>query len=151
MIYTQVDDSYAQFVDIAALEKAASAVLIHEETSDLAALSIIIQGDEELRLLNLEFLGNDTPTDVLSFPADETDPDTGEHYLGDIIISFQQASRQSEQAGHPVIAELQLLVIHGTLHLLGYDHAEPEEKMDMWSAQSELIAHLGIPLKRMPD
>jgi probable rRNA maturation factor len=92
--------------------------------------------------LNRQYLGVDAPTDVLSFPVGEVDPESEALYLGDILISYPQALAQAEAAGHPVQAELQLLVVHGTLHLLGYDHAEEDEKTLMWKAQDEILARL---------
>ena len=74
------------------------------------------------------YLGIDGPTDVLSFPASEMDPETGVHYIGDILISIPRAQAQADAAGHPLEAEVQLLVVHGVLHLLGHDHAQAEEK-----------------------
>ena len=107
-------------------------------------LSVVLTDDQQLRELNRDYLGIDAPTDVLSFPASEKDPESGEAYLGDILISVERAAQQAEAAGHPVEAELQLLVVHGVLHLLGHDHAEPEEKARMWAAQSEILKSLGL-------
>ncbi len=84
------------------------------------------------------------PTDVLSFPASETDPETGTSYLGDILVSIPRAEAQAQAAGHPLEAEVQLLVVHGVLHLLGYDHANPEEKSRMWAAQAEVLEGIGL-------
>jgi probable rRNA maturation factor len=81
---------------------------------------------------------------VLSFPAGEYDPETGSRYLGDILISTAYAARQAAQYGHSPEAETQLLVIHGVLHLLGYDHAEPEEKERMWAEQTAILQLLGL-------
>jgi probable rRNA maturation factor len=86
---------------------------------------------------------------VLSFPASETDgseidPETGARYIGDIIISVPYAARGAAKAGHPLEAELQLLVVHGVLHLLGHDHAKPREKAKMWKAQAEILESLGL-------
>ena len=86
----------------------------------------------------------DAATDVLSFPASESDPETGTPYLGDILISIPRATAQAQAAGHPVEDEVQLLVVHGTLHLLGHDHAEAEEKARMWRAQAEVLGRLGL-------
>ncbi|MEJ2352831.1 MAG: rRNA maturation RNase YbeY [Anaerolineales bacterium] len=102
-------------------------------------LTIVITEDANLQRLNHQFLGIDAPTDVLSFPSGDIDPDTGEPYLGDILISYPRAQAQAESAGHPVEAEVQLLVIHGILHLLGYDHADPEGKKRMWPVQDEVL------------
>ena len=74
----------------------------------------------------------------------EKDPDTNHVYLGDVIISFDKALKQADQAGHPVLVELKLLVVHGVLHLLGYDHAEPGQKSRMWDTQNKILALLDI-------
>jgi len=116
-----------------------------------ADMSIVLTDDAQLRELNREYLGIDAPTDVLSFPSDEEDPETGTPYLGDILISIPRAKQQAEAAGHPVEAEVQLLVVHGTLHLLGHDHAEAEEKAHMWQAQSEVMAKLGLSHIKVQD
>ena len=112
-----------------------------------ADLSIVISGDEDVRILNQRFLGIDAPTDVLSFPAGDTDPDTGRGYLGDVIISMPRAVDQAVQRGHSTEAELQVLVVHGVLHLLGYDHATSAEKKRMWLIQGNILASLGLDEK----
>ena len=124
------------------LERSARAALAHE--SETGELSIVLTGDSRLQELNREYLGIDAPTDVLSFPASETDPQTGARYIGDILISIPRARQQAEAAGHPLESEVQLLVVHGILHLLGYDHAEAEEKTRMWKAQAEILDFLGL-------
>ena len=126
------------------LERAAKAALSHASISEETDLSVILTNDARLHELNLNYLGVDAPTDVLSFPATETDPDTGARYLGDILISVPRAKAQAERAGHPLESEVQLLVVHGVLHLLGHDHAEPEEKGRMWKAQAEILESLGL-------
>jgi probable rRNA maturation factor len=126
------------------LERAAAAVLKHESKSLDHDLSIVLTDNEHLHELNLNYLGVDSPTDVLSFPASETDPETGARYLGDILISVPRAQSQAEAAGHSLESEVQLLVVHGVLHLLGHDHAEPDEKAHMWQAQTEILKSLGL-------
>lgn len=126
------------------LERAALAALEHESQPSDAELSIILTNDTRLHELNLNYLGVDAPTDVLSFPSSETDPETGAHYIGDILISMPRAQAQAEAAGHPLEAEVQLLVVHGVLHLLGHDHAEAEDKARMWNAQAEILERLGL-------
>jgi probable rRNA maturation factor len=126
------------------LERAANATLEQQAHSLDVELSIILTDDARLHELNLNYLGVDAPTDVLSFPASETDPETGARYIGDILISIPRAQAQAEAAGHSLEAEVQLLVVHGVLHLMGHDHAETEEKARMWKAQAEILEGLGL-------
>jgi probable rRNA maturation factor len=126
------------------LERAAHAALEHEAQSFDSELSIVLTDNARLHELNLNYLGVDSPTDVLSFPASETDPETGGRYIGDILISIPRAQEQADAAGHPLEAEVQLLVVHGVLHLLGHDHADAEEKARMWRAQAEILERLGL-------
>ena len=126
------------------IEQAARAALEHESQSPDAELSIVLTDDARLQQLNRDYLDIDAPTDVLSFPSTETDPETGVRYIGDILISIPRAGAQAEAAGHPLEAEVQLLVVHGVLHLLGYDHAEAKEKARMWKAQTEVLEQLGL-------
>src|SRR6476659_4780035 len=132
MINIESETSFPQDL----LERAARTALEHEAQSLESDLSIILTDDARLHELNLNYLGVDAPTDVLSFPASETDPETGARYVGDILISIPRAQEQADGAGHPLESEVQLLIVHGTLHLLGYDHAELDEKARMWKAQS---------------
>jgi probable rRNA maturation factor len=126
------------------LERAANTALAHESQSLDSELSIILTNDARLHELNLNYLGVDASTDVLSFPASETDPETGALYIGDILISIPRAQAQASAAGHPLESEVQLLVVHGVLHLLRHDHAENEEKARMWKAQAEILERLGL-------
>lgn len=153
MINILIADSYTDLVDPAKLELAALSTLQHESDSPDLDLSIVIEDDAHLQALNKEYLDIDAPTDVLSFPSgeEEVDPESGKLYLGDIIISYPRALEQAGAAGHPLISELQLLVIHGVLHLLGHDHAEEEEKAEMWAAQSDILSALGVQINRLPE
>jgi len=126
------------------LERAARAALEHEPESLECDLSIVLTDDARLQQLNRDYLGIDAPTDVLSFPASETDPQTGARYIGDILISMPRAQSQADAAGHPLESEVQLLAVHGVLHLLGHDHANPEQKALMWRTQAEILESLGL-------
>ena len=126
------------------LERATRAALEHQSESPNSELTIVLTDDARLKELNRDYLGIDAPTDVLSFPASETDPETGARYIGDILISIPRARSQAKAAGHPLESEVQLLVVHGVLHLLGHDHANAEEKSRMWKAQGEILTHLGL-------
>lgn len=126
------------------LERAAQTALTQQGQSLEAELTIVLTDDARLQELNREYLGLDAPTDVLSFPASETDPETGARYIGDILISVPRAEAQADAARHPLESELQLLVVHGVLHLLGHDHGQAEEKARMWKAQAEILEQLGL-------
>jgi probable rRNA maturation factor len=156
MIYIEVKQDFS---DVALLEHAARLTL---DTSiplsggfDFALASadmtIVLTDDAQLHELNREYLGVDAPTDVLSFPASEADPETGTPYLGDVLISIPRAKQQAKAAGHSVEDEVQLLVVHGTLHLLGHDHAEAGEKARMWKAQADVMSGLGLSHVKIQD
>ncbi|MFQ5615406.1 MAG: rRNA maturation RNase YbeY [Anaerolineales bacterium] len=145
MIHLQIDELFSASIDLAQIKYAAEIALHHQSVPSDAALTIIITGDDQIQELNQRFLGIASPTDVLSFPSGEKDPDSNAVYLGDIIISFPRAQAQSRQGGHAVKSELQLLTVHGVLHLLGYDHATADEKRRMWSAQTEILAKIDCP------
>ena len=96
--------------------------------------------DDEMHQLNQTFRGEDKTTDVLSFNQDIQDPETGRFYLGDILISVPKAAIQAEEHAHSLEDEITLLSIHGTLHLLGYDHYTEEEKAIMWPLQDKIFS-----------
>lgn len=126
------------------LKRAVSAALAHQSASPDSELTIVLTDDARLHELSRDYLGIDAPTDVLSFPASETDPETGARYIGDILISIPRARTQADAAGHPLESEVQLLVVHGVLHLLGHDHAGMEKKAYMWKAQAEILERIGL-------
>ena len=96
----------------------------------------------EMHRLNQTFRGEDKTTDVLSFNQDIQDPETGRFYLGDILISVPQAALQAAEHGHSLEDEITFLSIHGTLHLLGYDHYTEEEKAIMWPLQDKIFTQV---------
>jgi probable rRNA maturation factor len=111
-----------------------------------AGLTILLTDNEEIQELNRKFRGEDQATDVLSFPMGEPVPgdDALQNYLGDLVISVPFAEQQATSKGHLLIQELQLLVAHGTLHLLDFDHAEIDQKERMWSVQKLVLEMLGL-------
>ena len=132
-------------VDTEGLIRAARAALEHECVTE-GALTILLGDDVKLATLNRSYRGLDEPTDVLSFPAGNEAALPGETpYLGDIAISVPRANEQAVEAGHSIMEELQLLVIHGALHLLSHDHGEPAAGERMWSAQRTILEKLGLP------
>lgn len=112
----------------------------------LAELSILLVDVEYMTELNHRWMDGDGPTDVLAFPMDEGSVDHGPGegggepaLLGDIVLAPEVAAKQAATAGHATIDELALLTVHGILHLLGYDHAEPEEEAEMFGLQARLL------------
>ncbi len=141
MIRIEITETLPISIDPAFMEAAAQAVLQASSTPIHADLTIVVADDAYLQQLNRQFLGIEAPTDVLSFPAGDVDPDTNLPYLGDVIISIERA--QTQAVNHSLEDELRLLVVHGVLHLLGHDHAEQAEKEAMWGKQREVLHNLG--------
>ncbi len=127
-----------------AVAAAANEALAHLGAPDGAGLTVLLTDDEYVRQLNRQYRGEDAATDVLSFPAGEAMPGGDAAYLGDIAIAVPTAERQAAAKGHTPLAELQLLAIHGALHLLGYDHLDAAQKAAMWAAQAAILAKLGL-------
>ena len=151
MINLMPSDLYRDSIHEEQLTFAAETVLSQAGLTDAVEISIVISDDDQLRDLNSRFLGTDAPTDVLSFPADELDPDSGLRYRGDIIISYPRAEEQARAANETVQDELQLLVVHGILHLLGHDHAVSAEKEIMWKEQQRALDAIGCRISHLPE
>ncbi|GAB2607778.1 rRNA maturation RNase YbeY [Kocuria himachalensis] len=137
-------------VDVELLGRLADHVLARLHVHPDAELSIAVVDEDEMARLHIEWMDLPGPTDVLSFPMDELRPGTPEEpaegTLGDIVLCPPVARRQAEAAGHSVADELCLLTTHGLLHLLGHDHAEPEERQVMFALQRDLLTDfLGRP------
>ena len=157
-INIQVAPHFGAKVDEVALRRLAAEVLGREEVAEGTELSLIITDDEAIRELNRRFRGVDAPTDVLAFGSVLGPEDQGygtkcagaeEHfvsapesppYLGDVVISYQRALAQAEELGHAGAEELKLLVIHGVLHLLGYDHQEEAAAQKMRERERGTLA-----------
>jgi probable rRNA maturation factor len=138
--------SLASGVDLDALKDVlqAGARILNLPPETVTVLTLT--GDEHLREYNRRYRGLDEPTDVLAFAAQETPKDQRfqappgtEHWLGDIVISLPRARRQAREAGHPMNDEVRLLAVHGFLHLLGYDHAEPPEEAAMTALTNRIL------------
>ncbi len=119
---------------------------LHAKADNEVSVSLV--DDEYIHRLNRHYRGVDRPTDVLSFAFDEgeeiPDIEGEDHLLGDIIISIDTAKRQAEEYGHTFERELAFLAVHGTLHLLGYDHMEEEETKIMRAEEKRVLAELNI-------
>jgi probable rRNA maturation factor len=137
-------EAFERFVESEDLRRIATAVLEAEGVAE-AELGVLVTDDEAIRRLNAEYAGEDEPTDVLAFSLRE-----GEEFvspddltrLGEVIISYPTASRQAAETARGVDDEIAHLLVHGILHLLGYDHAEAEEERVMRVRTEELLASL---------
>jgi probable rRNA maturation factor len=139
--FLEIDEiSSLEKLAITAAEKALAGVDVD--------LSIAFTDDPTIHGLNNQYRGIDRATDVLSFSSEETDPESGRRYLGDIVISYERATQQAVEANNSVNEEVSMLVVHGVLHLLGYDHDTPEAKDEMWSLQGEILLSLGIKMAK---
>lgn len=132
-------------VDVDALGAQARFTLDRLRIHPQAELSVVLVDDLAMTELHMRWMDEPGPTDVMSFPMDELRPtkddeEPAEGLLGDVVICPQVARTQAETAGHRLEDEVALLLTHGILHLLGYDHAEPEEHAEMFGLQARLLA-----------
>jgi probable rRNA maturation factor len=145
-VLVEVDEAFSRHVDTNDLAAAVRATLLAEQVD--GEVTLVVTTDEEVAALNEQYRGTPGPTDVLSFAAQEPTPGfvtapEMSAYLGDIIIAFPFTQRQAAALQRSLRDELRLLAVHGALHLLGYDHGEPEEEAIMWARQEAILA--GLP------
>lgn len=109
-------------------------------------ISVTLVDDEEIHGINRDYRNVDRPTDVISFPSEEGESIASipDGFLGDIIISIPRAEAQAEEYGHSFKRELSFLAVHGTLHLLGYDHMTEEEAAEMFGLQEDILKEMGV-------
>ncbi len=141
-------------VDVVALTRLCRFVMRRMRLHPATELTVRLVEPDTIATLNEQWMGKKGPTDVLSFPMDELTPgrddeESPEGYLGDIALCPQIAEQQAPAAGHSTSDEVDLLLVHGILHLLGYDHAEPDEHQEMFGLQGRLLvewqrAELGV-------
>lgn len=125
-------------INLLFIRAAVENVLAYLDQSDVD-ITIQLTDDYEIAELNQTYRGESKATDVLSFNQNFIDPDTGNLYLGDIIISIEAAAEQAPDYDLSLDEEIAFLAIHGTLHLMGYDHYEPDEKDEMWKIQDQIF------------
>jgi probable rRNA maturation factor len=152
MFTVEIHNDAGYVVDEPRLQAAAVTVLTQQDAPWNSALTIVIADDESVAALNRQYRGLDSRTDVLSFPADAPPiPLIDEPpYLGDVIIAYPYATAQAKRLGHDVGDSLALLVVHGALHLLGYNHDTLENRIAMWAAQETAIRALHISPQIVP-
>lgn len=139
----EVDDEVADDVDQPSLVTMIERVLTEDGIEDGASLALVLTDDTLLRELNLRHREVDAPTDVLSFPASEGEdfptPEGEPSHLGDIVVSVESVGRQAEEAGLAIGEELAHVVLHGLLHILGYDHEESDEEAVMKAREEAVL------------
>jgi probable rRNA maturation factor len=153
-VSVEINNESGMAADEDALRELAQYVIGQMETHPLADLSMLLVDEAHMTNLHEKWMEEPGPTDVLSFPMDELRPHSmagpnrsrgrdGDEpepvLLGDVVLCPQVAAVQARQHGHSTQAELELLTVHGVLHLLGYDHADPEEEAEMFGLQNELL------------
>ena len=152
-----IDEELEVCIDVGWLKKVAEQVLVAQGVSSNAELGLFIAGEERVRQLNRNYRGKDAPTDVLAFamlPEQSaqgmtgTDfppfviPPDGVLHLGEVIISYPQAVTQAEEHQHSVKREIAILLIHGVLHLLGFEHNKPVLKRKMTAREAEILNYI---------
>jgi probable rRNA maturation factor len=141
----EVDESALQRLAVYALD----AMHVHRD----AELAILLVDEGAMEQLHVQWMDEPGPTDVLSFPMDELRPGTEDRetppgLLGDVVLCPQVAESQAKQAGHPLLDELSMLTAHGMLHLLGFDHAEPQEEKEMFGIQRDILVGFAMQERR---
>jgi probable rRNA maturation factor len=157
VVEVHVNEGLSTQVSPHLLRRAALEVLRSQRIEAGCELAVMVTDDEDIQELNRRYRGVDAPTDVLAFADDVSalangvsesfiGAPEGPRYLGDVVISLGRAKAQAAETGQPVMAELQLLVVHGVLHLLGYDDQSNGPRAKMWAAQSEVLQTLGLDI-----
>ncbi|OJX41444.1 MAG: rRNA maturation RNase YbeY [Chloroflexi bacterium 44-23] len=116
-----------------------------------AEVSLSFINEAKISKLYKQYFGYAHVTDVLSFPSGEINPENGHIYLGDILIAYPFVVKQAKTLGNELSDELSLLIIHGLLHLLGFDHDTKEKNDEMWALQKEIMKALEIQITRFPE
>jgi len=152
-----IDEGLEGCIDEVWLQGIAELTLVTQNVSSSAELGLVIAGQERVQELNRDYLGKDRPTDVLAFSmlpeptppeTPETDlmsfvaPPDGMLHLGEVIISYPQAVIQAEERQHPIKREIAILIIHGVLHLLGYEDDKPALKCRMTAREADILSYI---------
>ena len=147
-----VDPAFEKDIEVSWLQTIARQVLVAQGTDANAELGLVITGQQRIQELNRNYLDRDEPTDVLAFhmlpgagegESEDTPfivPPDGMLHLGEVIISYPQAAIQAEEHRHSAKREIAILTIHGVLHLLGYDHAVPEQQRQMSAEEAAILS-----------
>jgi probable rRNA maturation factor len=145
-ISLQIASSFQNEVDPDLIEQSLKSTLRTVRQVEAGTITVVITDRNTIRQLNRQYRGIDAPTDVLSFEnaPDPDFPDDDPDHLGDIIIAYPVAAAQAQAAGRQPHEEVALLVVHGALHLLGFDHDTPDAKEEMWAVQRHILSELDL-------
>ena len=144
-----IDEGLEGYLEVSWLQSVAEQALVAQDAGSKVELGLVIANQERVQQLNRSYLGKDEPTDVLAFSAREeidaelppfVQPPDGVLHLGEVIISYPQAVIQAEEHRHSVKREIAILIIHGVLHLLGYEHDKPELERQMKTREQEILS-----------
>ena len=140
----KADPAFRRKVHQERLNRIVSQALLRERIAEPVTLGLLITDDEGIKGLNLRYRGQDKETDVLAFGMEDDQdtfisPPSFPSHLGDLVVSYPRAVAQAEEYGHSVEEELYRLVVHGLLHLLGYDDQSDEEQQRMWDRQETIL------------
>lgn len=150
MISIIVRKPYLKHVSKQQLITTAELTLKYLQCKEPVDLAILICSNEEIARINFKYRNTNQATDVLSFESFEVNPDSGSYHLGDIVISYNFVTEHSQRFSHDASVELLVLLIHGILHLCGFDHASENEKKEMWAKQYEIHRLLNISVEHLP-
>ena len=148
MLTIKTRQVFRKELDSKRLQKAADTVFKFLKTDPQPEVTLQVTDDKTIQKFNRDYRDVDDATDVLSFENAYTDPETGESYLGDILISFETAKKQAESRHQDVMAEVEMLLVHGLLHLSGMDHASQSEWSEMSAAQDAILVELNNPIQK---
>ena len=145
-----IEEGFEGCLEVSWLRSVAEQVLVVQDVDSRVELGLVIATQERVQQLNRSYLGRDEPTDVLAFPMlpaggdlpPFVQPPDGVLHLGEVIISYPQALIQAEEHGHSIKREIAILIIHGVLHLLGYEHDKPELKRQMIAREAEILSYI---------
>ena len=148
--FTLEDPRWGAPAATARLARRAARAALKRQAGGLKAaeLSVVLAADDRLRTLNRAWRGIDKPTNVLAFPAGDTlaaAPDGPPRQLGDVILAYETVAAEARAQGKTLAAHLSHLIVHGVLHLIGFDHASAAEAADMEAAEIAILAGLGLP------
>ncbi len=148
-----IDESFEGYLEVSWLQSVAEQILVAQDASSKVELGLVITNQERVQQLNRSYLEKDEPTDVLAFSmlpellatgkskafSPFVQPPDGVLHLGEVIISYPQAVIQAEEHRHSIKREIAILIIHGVLHLMGYEHDKPELERQMKSREEEIL------------